>query len=327
LPFNFGDGRRSGIIYPEPHDANGNAARLTRFVRALDEAGAMREMGRLIAGCGGHDTAILSTEYLYHQILRAPQRALLMRVLAAHDINDVTFICIFRSIREHAISAYCHRAGVHPLTDFAAWIADDAGPAPRDGIARYEFWSEARAFVDLLAREELDVRFIDYRRDLDTAFSEVLGGTMTAPAETAVNVSVSLSEAEVLRILYSSSPARSRHLRHLFKALAHARKSPDRALRRAWATLIDREIARNAATLDALEQALGFTIRDTAGRDRSADEDTAAAGDADAFSLSRDQLATLVDGLLDTRAHRPRGPLARLGRRFFPVAGGGRLPD
>lgn len=264
LAYNGTNLRAKSISYPHPHLITGNSGKLTRAVENLNYMCVKSELKRLIEQSTGCEVALLSNESLYHQIIKKDQRELLFGCLNELNIHCIKFVCVFRNIYEHAISAYAHRAGDPRLKPFYEWIEDKQESVTSDDfydrLSMYEFWGEYRQLCSALSDDRLQVMFLKYSSRIVNDFFDVIGTPLDEPNTRTANVSINLVEAEILRGISYHMPSIIKIYRDASKNLAKEHKASDLVLRRAYADLIEGQIARNKVSISQMESILGFSI-------------------------------------------------------------------
>ncbi len=318
FPHNFSSHGSSRVHYPKPHLTSGNAGAFAKAIGRLDKATAKEKLLALISQ-GQHDeTILLSTEYMYHQFVKPAQRDLLHACFSELGIEDLTLVCVFRNIYDHAVSAYCHRCGAHAMPSFEEWIVETAptGPDFKSGVDCYEFWTELRLLLDAARDGRFKLCYISYSKTMEQRWEELLGTPLAAPKHRAVNVSVCPSEAEVLRRLRDARSLKYGGLRSRFKEVDKSDKADDSALLNHYHALIGGQLHHHAAMIAEAEATLGFDI--------SAPPANLASDIGHSVTLSDLQLDTLIATLAAAqRSSRDRirdvtpPPLRLVARRIY----------
>lgn len=259
---NFSLHSASSVFYPQPHKSSGNAAAFSSAIRELDYEAALASLHKLLKQGKSKETVILSTEFMYHQFVKPEQRNMIFSCLSESGIEDFTFVFVFRNVFEHAVSAYCHRCGIHAMPPFESWIVDTPQTSPnfRSGITCYEFWSELRLLLVAVNDERFNIRFFPYSKKMTSEWSHFLGVELLPPPRQTVNATVTPSEAEILRRLRDRNGFSMEVLRQKFKAFSRSEKGDDALQTRYYHTLINREIERHVGMIRQAEAAFGFEI-------------------------------------------------------------------
>lgn len=262
FPDNFQEHCPVQIFYPKPHLSSGNAGAFSQAVRTLDKTSATRELRKLLDQGEPGETILLSTEFMYHQFVKPDQRDMLHSCFSDCGIEDFTLVFVFRNVFEHAVSAYCHRCGVHAMPCFDEWIVETISNDSdfRGGVTCYEFWTELRLFLIAAMDTRFKLRFLPYSKTLERDFENVLNTQLTQPVKRAVNVSVSPSEAEVLRRLRVAHGKQMHGLRQRFKAIERSDKEDDFTLLNHYHMLINEQLQQHSNLINDAEKALGFGI-------------------------------------------------------------------
>ncbi|MCF7993477.1 MAG: hypothetical protein K9L88_01370 [Chromatiaceae bacterium] len=284
--------KNEGIAYPPPYGPAGNGANLALAIQRLDRSSATAALRKLVEAAGGSRKLLLSTEYLYHLLIRKQQRDLFLDVMEAEGLMETRLVVVFRNIYAHAISAYSHRVGKHNMPDFSSWILDrthgSANTGTVNGVAGYELWEESRLLRAAIEASSLNFEFFQYDNNLSATFSQIIGVDLRGAGVRSANVSVNLFEARILARYFDSYPALVANYRARSKELDKCQKASDGLLREACFGEIENEIEKNRATVEFLERAFGFSISTRPNVDTNAD-------DAESFvTLSTSQLDELV---------------------------------
>jgi hypothetical protein len=247
--------RRQHILYPTltgPADA-GNAGQLALDLRDLNRSAvlaALTECRRpaVEAGCS---RVLLSSESLYHQLVRREQLEVFKQACSTAGFHSVRILSIFRHPVDHAISCFCHRAG-SPSTKmgFEQWLASS-----------YEFPRELPGFLGtVLADEAFETSGVALEAiPLIEALSKFVGVELRAPeGVTRANVSVTATEAEFIRRVASTDQRLAEMLKRRLKLLSPDVKRPDDAIRNVWKQNAHVSLGLHVSTIRELEVVVGY---------------------------------------------------------------------
>lgn len=189
-----------GIHYPNPiitsgpADAqSGNAVDLGDAFEAGDTTSFAHVLQQFVAEARdlGCQRLLLSNESIYHQIVRPGRLEQFATNVRACGISAIQMLVVFRDPSAHAISAFCHRAGVIQLAPFDEWLVDG-----------WEFPSELELFLRNTAPTDLvELRLASLPFDdlIDVATTWIDVGPLAKPSFGSSNVSINCAEAEFVR--------------------------------------------------------------------------------------------------------------------------------
>ena len=229
--------RERGFSYEKHEPGRGNATSVAQALRTSQS----RKLRALFADFHsqasrhGVDNVVLSSELLYHLLVRDGNCNKLADAARESGFNNIEVIIFFRDPVSHAISCYCHRSGTRSLQEFGAWISTD-----------YEFPREIRLFLDM--RQELHGVNLTATPYLHKGLGARLSKWLRIPdlpqsIESRDNYSVTPSEAVLLNWLFENSPHRSRRLRSKLKSLDVSSKSADSGLLSHWRSVAEHFLA------------------------------------------------------------------------------------
>lgn len=208
--------------------------------------------------CG---TILLSTEFMYHQIIKPEQQTLFLDACARAGIDAIELVAVFRNPYLHAISAFTHRAGAHPMPDFKTWLERGVRASTdtlSNGIDSYEFWRELALFQANLAHNpRLPTRVITHDHSLTEKFGELLGIALEPMQQAETNPSVNCVEADLLRLLHAENPRHAKTFRTLAKALDKDAKAPDHYIRNDLNDFMEQKFALVSPAADFIMDATG----------------------------------------------------------------------
>jgi len=268
LSFNRDKLLNQGILYINPHvtstvgeGASGNAAEL-----ALDfGSGRLNRVRRSLAasvgeGCkAGAHTICLSTEFMYHELVKEKKSTLFEAICKDVGFSEVTLAIVFREPVSHAVSAYVHRCGNQPMNAFTHWISSSDYQGDF-GYAGYELWDELLLFqTNLYENRYFNIDCYDYSNGLDQILNEFTGVILDKVVRGISNVSVTCTEAEILRMVYRASPDLAMLLRKHWKELSSSLKASDSDLKGAFKKLV----ASNTDyenTIQAMSRYVSFSL-------------------------------------------------------------------
>ncbi|MCT4556800.1 MAG: hypothetical protein N4A61_01960 [Pelagimonas sp.] len=216
----------AGISYFKGGRHSGNAKALAFALRDGDTATVSQFLTEHVAqakSVGAH-RVLLSSEHLYHQVIVKDQRQALVTAARALGISKIHLLAYFRPPIPHAISAYCHRAGVHNVGPFDIWIKTG-----------YELHKELPLFLDSI--DDADTGDFDVawtpvaygpgQKLLDTLCAWLGISDLPVIPEGEVNISPSLGEAELLDQMQVRDPRAAMALRRQFKQISRSDKAPE----------------------------------------------------------------------------------------------------
>lgn len=247
---------------------------------------------------------LLSTEGFFSAFSREQGLKMLVELAREAGFKVIRALTFFRDPVEHVISVYCHRAASGKLPAFKEWLEN-----------RFETPGLMRSFAGHHARFPVEWQFHRFQpmvRDITTvAFADWLQiaekpDLSKLPQQ--VNVSISISEAEVLRLFHARFPDCGRHLSECLKTLKKSQKADETELRRHYEDVAVRWFQNHRDTIDAINQLL--TPDQPLRLSTPSDEPVP----MPAPLLSASQTLACAQGLIQHR--RSRSPLSRL-KRFF----------
>lgn len=288
----------SDFDYPPPWAGSGNLGDFVLAIRSMDHRLAINLFAEIISHTDPKKPVLLSSEFFYHQWVKEDTRALMTSVFQEFGYHAVDVIFIFRNIFEHAISAYTHRCGMHPLPSFKDWIAgrvSETPPPNESGVRCYEFWREAELFCNAVTDNYYNVSTLQFN-DLNL-FPELIAATgmsttYVPPNAEKINVSPTVSEAEICKYLKQTSPDLVTFIRDTFKHLDRSKKSRDQALKAKYNNLITIELKKEFKLIQQIETILGFSITT-----KPLEDSSNQSVDAIAIELSIDQFQSLIGAL------------------------------
>ena len=204
------------------------------FLRYLDEARA--------AKC---KTLLLSTEFMYHQLIKEKQQNLFISLCDELEVYDVGLLVFFRNPLSHAVSAYNHRAGCYDMPSFRNWVSCKTVNKKnyRDGIDGYEFWSELPLFVkNVLRNDRFGVNVIVLNRNLLEKVSALVGCNLVPPGKEKSNVSVNCVEGALLCLLRQKNRYYAHYYRIFSKELSDDLKAADEYIKSLYYGFVGNEI-------------------------------------------------------------------------------------
>lgn len=247
--------RLAGVHYPNAHVSSGHAEATSgnagqfaldlgigREKRARDF---LQDQVAAAASLGCH-SMLLSTEYMYHRLVRPSVAESFKATCSSVGISDIRLLVIFRDPASHAISAYNHRAGAKAtLAGFESWLR-----------THYELFGELELFLRYLAKDEdlkIDVRnFRDGLTDIATDFVNVeLPCTLAGRPS---NVSITCVEAEVVRQIASENPHLASAVKRGLKRLTPDQKAGDEYLRATFRAAVVKHAQSSMSQLRELER-------------------------------------------------------------------------
>lgn len=235
-----------------------------RAIRDLDKSTAIGELQKLLQQAQGeeNETILLSSEFLCRQFGRQRQRDLLYSCFSEFGIQNITLVYVFRNIFDHAVSAYCSRCGRNPMPPFSDWISEKLPSSPnfRLGINCYEAWTDLRLLLEATQEEKFKFKFLPYTRNMEGQWEGFLGAPIKLPEVRMANVSLSPSEAEILRRLRNVYGENLDSLYQSFKNIEASRKPDDSPRRLHYNSIISDELKKHAKLIDEAEKVFGFRI-------------------------------------------------------------------
>ena len=246
--------REQGISYTGGTSRNGNATpivldlRRGRLRSVRDRFDALVERAR----ADGAQRLLLSSESLFHDFVVPEHRQRLISLIKACGLLRPRVLLIFREPVSHAISAYSHRAGRRHSDEFLPWLHNS-----------YEVPREWPRFLDMYAREtELELTLKPYSHNgLNDVLHSWLGPIrLPEPAPRAVNVSPTLTEAQILVRVRRVDAAMAERLRLAFKRIDKAHKAPDDALRQHYEHIARSELVKLNPYLERLSTLVGSDL-------------------------------------------------------------------
>jgi hypothetical protein len=263
LEAHFAPGRHRLYVYPPPFAPGGNAIGIAHWLARLDRRQVNKCLTRLASHCKRGARLLLSTESLYHQLVREAQHEMFLKCIADVGLDDLTLTIVYRNVYEHSVSAYCHRAGAHDLPPFARWIGGVPASDGSLGLHGYEFWIEAKGFIDLLAPSRLSVITIPYSPNVVTAVSDAWRIQMKPSSDQQrANVTVPPHDAEFLKLIRHIDHSLALRTRDELKKLRRSKCGESDPVRLHYTACIQQEICIRRPLLDRLERSLGFRISD-----------------------------------------------------------------
>ncbi len=197
-----------GVFYPMPRDSR-NAMAFRPNSGNYRTPGIRHMLGRLLAD--GHDNVLFSSEYLYQEILQAPDLLAFLR-----DTADVVRVLLYiRDPLEHLASTYqqsVKRKGYYDTMD--VWT--------KGQNFKTRWLVKTVDFVTLCRDAGANLHVLNYSQRKDViardveAWLSLPADTLEAPHKT-VNRSLTFSEAELIRFMnhHSGQAAGSRLANHL----------------------------------------------------------------------------------------------------------------
>ncbi len=262
LGLNVAELEAESLYYPFPRVSSGRggaqSGNATEFPVLLDS----KDFGRISILLQEHREAaesasctsvVLSNESVYHRLVKAG--ALDDFLAATRGLYDsVDLLIIFRDPGAHAVSAFCHRAGLVPLPDFDTWVRSD-----------WELPAELRLFLANFLPLTESTQEPKVRLTLGTIPGDNLADLtkqwlglreFKTPQFAKSNVSVNCAEAELLRLVAASIPAKAPRLREALRALDPSLKAGDAEVRRRWRASTAEVLRENSRDFLALEELL-----------------------------------------------------------------------
>lgn len=274
------------------------------------------------------DTILLSTEFMYHQIIKPEQQTLFLDACARAGIDAIELVAVFRNPYLHAISAFTHRAGVLPMPDFKTWLELGVrvpSDTPSNGIDSYEFWRELELFRAHLAHNpKLPTRVMTHDHSLAEKFGELLGIALEPIQQAETNPSVNCVEADLLRLLHAENPRHAKAYRTLAKELDKDAKAPDHYIRNDLHDFMEQKFALISPAADLIVDATQdprFLQKPGSRNTQLHDRDG-----RPFYLLSEPQLLTLIRAISDNDAavsfrDKLRQLIRILGSMLFPAKG------
>lgn len=258
---NFLESISSQVCYPGPSYSSGNAGSFSQAVRQLDKRLAMKNLHRLLSQASEGQTVLLSTEYAYHQFVKTCQRDLFYQCFAEFGIEHPTFVFSFRNVFNHAVSAYYHRCGLHAMPSFENWISGySIKNVFQRGVSSYEFWEELDLFLSASEDKRFALEYMPYSKKMKAWWSAFLGVHLDEPISRNVNVSVTPSEAELLRQLRCSDETKALETRRALKEMNPEKKATDNDLLSNHFSLVGEQVAKYHHLIQRAEELIGFGI-------------------------------------------------------------------
>jgi hypothetical protein len=238
---------------------SGNASEFALALRDLD-----RKKARNIFLCHLKEaeavdckTLLLSTEFMYHQIIKKEQQNLFISLCDEFGVHDVDFVAFFRSPLGHAVSAYNHRVGCYDMPSFSDWVSCKTVNKKnfRSGIDGYEFWSELPLFVkNVLRNDRFGVNVIVLSGNLLEKVSALVGCNLVPPGKEQSNVSVNCVEGVLLRFLRQKSRYYAHYYRAFSKELSDDLKAADEYIKSHYYGLVGDEIMCVSGEIKEIEK-------------------------------------------------------------------------
>ena len=219
----------AGILYPNPPthttsigDAqSGNAAQF-----AVNIGNGEKEKARVFledvkknAILKNLDTILLSTEFMYHILLKKDRADEFKELCDEIGFSQISLLVIFRDPVSHSISAYNHRVGGSQLPGFEIWLKQG-----------YEFYNELSVFLESLSKDKRFKLFLEgySKTGLFSVAERFLKiENLKKPNKSLANVSINCVESEIVRIIHSKDTILAKFIREKFKELPKEKKKSD----------------------------------------------------------------------------------------------------
>lgn len=115
----------NNISYPYSYSRqySTNGTDIAFALKDLDRQRLINVLRKYSQNADGKDI-LISSEFIYHQVIKEKQRGLLFVCIEECGLafSKPSLITVFRNVFSHSVSAFCHRAGVHPLPQVDEWL-------------------------------------------------------------------------------------------------------------------------------------------------------------------------------------------------------------